>query len=60
MSQQHIADATGLTAVHVNRMLMALANDGVLERNRRDVTIADWERMRQIGDFDASYLHMAA
>lgn len=60
MSQQHIADATGLTAIHVNRMLMALANDGVLERNRRDVTIADWERMRQIGDFDASYLHMAA
>ena len=60
MSQQHIADATGLTAIHVNRMLMALANDGVLERDRRDVKIADWELMRKAGDFDASYLHMAA
>jgi CRP-like cAMP-binding protein len=60
MGQEHIADATGLTSVHVNRMLMALANDGVIERDKRDVRIADWDRMRRAGDFDVAYLHMAA
>lgn len=60
MSQEHIADATGLTAVHVNRMLMALANDGVIERDKREVRIVDWERMRRTADFDIEYLHMAA
>jgi len=60
MSQEHIADATGLTAVHVNRMLMALSNDGVIARNRREVRITDWEQMCRIGGFDVQYLHMAA
>lgn len=60
MSQEHIADATGLTPVHVNRMLMALADDGVIERSRREVRIKDWERMRRVADFDLDYLHMAA
>jgi CRP-like cAMP-binding protein len=60
MTQEHIADATGLTPVHVNRMLMALANDGVIERNKRDLRIVDWDRMRRAADFDSQYLHMAA
>lgn len=60
MSQEHIADATGLTSVHVNRMLMALSNEGVIDRDRREVKIADWLRMRRIADFNVEYLHMAA
>jgi CRP-like cAMP-binding protein len=60
MSQEHIADATGLTPVHVNRMLMALAKEGIIERDKRDVKITDWDRMRRVADFDANYLHMAA
>jgi len=60
MSQEHIADATGLTTVHVNRTLMALAGEGVIVRDKRDIKIADWERMRRIAGFHAKYLHMAA
>jgi CRP-like cAMP-binding protein len=60
MSQEHIADATGLTPVHVNRMLMALANEGLIERDKRDVRIADWERLRRAAGFHVDYLHMAA
>ena len=41
MTQEHIADATGLTAIHVNRMLQALGNDGVIQREKRQVAIAD-------------------
>jgi CRP-like cAMP-binding protein len=60
MTQEHIADATGLTAVHVNRMLMALSTEGIIERNKREVRIADWKRMCRAADFHNDYLHMAA
>ena len=60
MTQEHIADATGLTNVHVNRMLKALTSDGVIQRDKREIRIADWDRMRRAADFDIQYLHMAA
>ena len=60
MTQEQIADATGLTPVHVNRMLHELADDGVIVRNKREVEIADWARICRVADFDAAYLHEAA
>lgn len=60
MTQEQIGDATGLTSVHVNRMLHELGSDGVIVRNQRDVAIQDWDRMRRIADFDPAYLHQAA
>ena len=33
LTQEDIGDATGLTAVHVNRMMRALAEDGIIERS---------------------------
>ena len=60
MTQEHIADATGLTPVHVNRSLRALSDEGVIARDRRSVEIADWDRMRRVADFDPLYLHAAA
>lgn len=60
MTQEHIADATGMTVVHVNRMLQALNAAGIIERDGRSVAIRDWERMRRVADFDPLYLHLAA
>ncbi len=60
MTQEQIGDATGLTSVHVNRMLRALEEDGVIARNNRDIHIVDWDEMRRIADFDPMYLHAAA
>lgn len=60
MTQEQIADATGLTPVHVNRMLRALMEDGVIDRDNRDVRIVDWDQMRRVADFDPMYLHTAA
>lgn len=60
MSQHQIADATGLTVVHVNRTLQALAASGVIERRGREIRIADWPRMREVADFDPAYLHQQA
>lgn len=60
MTQEQIGDATGLTAVHVNRMLQALGARGLIARDKRDVRIIDWDGMRRIADFDPAYLHLAA
>jgi CRP-like cAMP-binding protein len=58
MTQEQLADATGLTAVHVNRVLQALQREGLIERDRRMVRFVSWERMRDVGDFSPRYLHM--
>lgn len=39
LTQEEIGDATGLTSVHVNRTLMALQAEGVIERAGRRVTL---------------------
>jgi CRP-like cAMP-binding protein len=60
LTQDQIADATGLTAVHVNRTLKALTEEGVLEGGLRAYRVADWKRLAALGEFDPAYLHSAA
>ena len=57
--QEQLADATGLTAVHVNRTIKGLEADGLITRQRsRSVTIGDWRKLAEAGDFDSNYLHL--
>lgn len=56
-TQELVGDATGLTSVHVNRMLRRLSEEGALNRQNGAVTIADWQRLRNIAEFDPSYMH---
>ena len=58
LTQEQLADAVGLTPVHVNRTLKSLAKDGVVYRNRRYVSFTDGDRIRSVGDFNALYLHL--
>jgi CRP-like cAMP-binding protein len=58
MTQEQIADSTGLTPVHVNRTLMKLEQDELIVRTRRSVQINDWEKLAIAGDFDPAYLHL--
>lgn len=59
MTQEQLADATGLTSVHVNRTLKALEADGLIERSTpRAITIGDWKKLAQTGDFNSAYLHL--
>ena len=60
MTQEQIADATGLTAVHVNRVLKALQADGLLQLERRSMRFPSWQRLSQVGDFNPRYLHVPA
>jgi CRP-like cAMP-binding protein len=57
MTQEQLADAVGLTSVHVNRVLKQLGEEGLISRDRRSITIEDWGRMRAAGDFNERYLH---
>lgn len=58
MTQEQIGDAVGLTPVHVNRTLRALAADGLIQRDRRHISFANWEAIRVAADFSALYLHL--
>jgi len=58
MTQEQLADATGLTSVHVNRVLQGLLREGLIERDRRMIRFVSWEGMRDVADFNPRYLHM--
>jgi CRP-like cAMP-binding protein len=58
MTQDQLADCTGLTPVHVNRTLRDLERDGVISRTKRSVSVHDWKRLATEGDFSSTYLHM--
>ena len=45
LRQEHIADATGLTSVHVNRMLAQLRREGLISGGGTIVQIADMPRL---------------
>jgi len=57
MTQEQLADAVGLTSVHVNRVLKQLREEGLIDRDRRNIRIVDWKRIREVGDFNERYLH---
>jgi CRP-like cAMP-binding protein len=59
MTQEQLADATGLTSVHVNRVLRSLETEGLISRRRRYIQFTDWRALQNIGDFSRRYLHIA-
>ena len=58
ISQAALGEATGLSNVHVNRVMKALRTDGLVALNRGVVTILDIERLMEVSSFDGTYLHM--
>lgn len=59
ITQYDLADATGLTAIHVNRTLQELRRLGLIELRRRQLIIPDLNRLQQVAEFDPAYLHPA-
>ena len=58
MTQEQLADALGLTAVHVNRVLKDLESEGLIIRDKRSVSIPSWEKLRKMAGFNELYLHL--
>lgn len=57
ITQGELADALGLSNVHVNRTLQELRSQGLIGGQSHRLTILDWERLKQVGEFDPTYLH---
>jgi CRP-like cAMP-binding protein len=57
LSQLVLADALGMTAVHINRVLKELRLAGAMSIKRRSVTILDTAKLVEIAGFDENYLH---
>jgi CRP-like cAMP-binding protein len=57
VTQEQLADATGLTSVHTNRTLQSLRREGLIQLTARSLTVLDWAALCTTGDFDELYLH---
>jgi len=58
VTQAELADTTGLTPVHTNRMLKELRVEGLISMQSRRLTILDLDRLVSLSLFNPSYLHL--
>ena len=59
LTQNELADATGLTSVHVNRTLQRLRSNDLIELSGRVLTIRNIDELKRVAGFDGSYLHIS-
>ncbi|HEX8413230.1 MAG TPA: Crp/Fnr family transcriptional regulator [Sphingomicrobium sp.] len=58
ITQTDLADATGMTSSHANRVLQRFREDGLIELRSRTLTITNAPRLKSLGQFSAVYLHL--
>jgi CRP-like cAMP-binding protein len=58
VTQADLADATGLTPVHVNRMLKQLREQNLIAIEGKTWTVLDPQGLREAARYEASYLHL--
>jgi CRP-like cAMP-binding protein len=58
VTQAELADATGLTPVHVNRTLQELRAAGLIELKSRTLVIPDLDALMRTAMFNTNYLHL--
>jgi CRP-like cAMP-binding protein len=58
MTQAELADALGVSTVHVNRVLQELRAKDLVTLKGSVLTVLDWEALKRIADFDPAYLHL--
>jgi len=58
VTQVDLADATGLTPVHVNRMLRQFREENLIAIDGKTWTVLDPQGLRKAVGYEASYLHL--
>ena len=53
-----LGDILGLTPVHVNRVMMDLRHQGLIEWKGAQVAILDWDQLAVFAEFDPIYLRL--
>ncbi|WP_050931040.1 Crp/Fnr family transcriptional regulator [Aestuariivita boseongensis] len=56
LTQYHLADALGLSAIHVNRVLRHLRESGLVTFRDRRVSFHDYGALVELAEFDPAYL----
>jgi CRP-like cAMP-binding protein len=58
LTQAELADAVGMSTVHVNRTLQRLRRERLINLSGNKLTILDWNTLKEVGEFDPSYLQL--
>jgi len=58
VTQVDLADATGMSAVHANRVLQKLRREGLITLERTALKITDIKRLEQFAEFRSNYLYL--
>lgn len=59
LTQEQIGEALGITAVHANRVIKQLRQEGVVEFHRGRAAVLDERKLLELADFDDRYLHQS-
>jgi CRP-like cAMP-binding protein len=58
ITQAELADATGMSTVHVNRSVMQMRANGLITWEKGQCTIENWQALKRDAMFDPTYLHL--
>ena len=58
LTQIEIADTTGMTAVHVNRVFHRLRGDNLISLKGSELVVLDVKRLESIAGWNSNYLHL--
>lgn len=58
ITQTDLADATGMTSVHINRVLKEMRGRGLITLHRHTLVVKAWDELIRVCEFDATYLHL--
>ncbi|GGB62262.1 Crp/Fnr family transcriptional regulator [Henriciella pelagia] len=58
VTRADIADALGLTPVHVSRTMSAMRRSGLIAEERGSIKLLDRARLARLSHFDTDYLHL--
>jgi CRP-like cAMP-binding protein len=56
-TQADLADATGMSAIHANRVIQDLRMRGIVQWESKQVRIVDWRQLVHVAGFSPDYLH---
>jgi CRP-like cAMP-binding protein len=59
LTQEQVGEALGITAVHANRVIRQLRQDGIVDLRRGRVDVLDEGRLVELAGFDDRYLHQS-
>jgi len=58
LTQNDLADATGVTSVHLNRTMQELRREGLVELKSKRLFIRDFDKLAQVAMFNSNYLQL--